>query len=168
MPYSCLLSSAWVRLRTNAPLKLAGGSMILTGLRAGVAALWTMEGNGRSGREVGKEWLREGSGRGWAEAASGEDTRGREAMGLNGEGAAATVMTAGEREVRGRRETRRGHSLMAGGVGRGRTEREWVWMGRGAERGAACGLGRLLLCAGRRRAGGAAGQGRGRGRLGYM
>ena len=55
-----------------------------------------MDGKGRSGREVGKEWVRDGEGRGRAAEASGEDTRGRVATGLNGEGtAAATVMTAG-------------------------------------------------------------------------
>ena len=73
----------------------------MTGLRADAAGLMASEGKGRSGREVGKEWVRVAPGRGCAEAASGEDTRGREAAGLNGEGAgAATDITAGEGAVR--------------------------------------------------------------------
>lgn len=69
--------------------------MILTGLRA--VGLIDRDGNGRRGREVGKACDRAAPGRDWAEAASGDETRGREAAGLNGEGAgAATDMTAGE------------------------------------------------------------------------
>ena len=91
---SCLLSSAWVRLSTNAPLKFAGGSMILTGFRAGLLLGTASDGKGRSGRDVGNEWARAAGARVWADAASGEDTRGRDAAGLNGEGATRAVMTA--------------------------------------------------------------------------
>ena len=60
---SCLLSSAWVRLRTNAVCTFFGGSMIFCCLRPpleagtpgveGLATELAMEGNGRKGREVG-------------------------------------------------------------------------------------------------------------------
>lgn len=69
--------------------------MILTGFRAVLLDFGTTEGNGRSGRDVGKACVREDTGLDCADIASGEDTRGREARGLKGEGAgeAATVMT---------------------------------------------------------------------------
>lgn len=114
--HSCRLSSAWVRLRTNAPLKLAGGSMILTGLRAGVFVLSAMEGKGRSGRDVGKECVRAACGRGCTAAARGDETRGRDAEGLKGEGAATAAMTSGRRARRGEyglRVPRRGDALYA-------------------------------------------------------
>lgn len=70
----------------------------MTGFRAAdLDVVPAIEGKGRSGRDVGKECCREGTGRGWAEAASGDDTRGRDTVGLNGEGmVAATVMTAAQ------------------------------------------------------------------------
>ena len=78
-------------------MKFAGGSIIFTGLRADVFVFTAIDGNGRSGREVGKECVRAGCGLGCAEAASGDDTRGRDAAGLKGEGVAmAADMTAGD------------------------------------------------------------------------
>lgn len=75
-------------------MKFAGGSMILTGFRAGLLDFATTEGKGRKGRDVGNACVREDTALDCAETASGEDTRGREVRGLKGEGAgvAATVM----------------------------------------------------------------------------
>ena len=50
------------------------------------------DGNGRSGRDVGNECVRGRTGFGCAEAASGDDTRGRVAAGAKGEGAGTAVM----------------------------------------------------------------------------
>ena len=80
----------------------------MTGFRAEDAGAMESEGNGRRGREVGNECVRPGAGRGCAEAASGDDTRGRDATGLNGEGAGTvTVMTAVVVGVRDASEKRR-------------------------------------------------------------
>ena len=70
--------------------------MIFTGFREEAVEVFTAsEGKGRRGRDVGNECVREETGRGCAEAASGDETRGRDAVGLKGEGTAAvTVMTA--------------------------------------------------------------------------
>ncbi len=96
--------------------------MIFTGLRAGSLELIERDGKGRSGREAGNACWREGKVRGWADAASGEDTRGRDATGLKGEGTGATaVMTAGgEKLVRNAMMTQTVvNSLIAGVVGTG-------------------------------------------------
>ena len=66
----------------------------MTGFRAGLLLGTASDGKGRSGRDVGNEWARAAGARGWADAASGEETRGRDAAGLNGEGATRAVMTA--------------------------------------------------------------------------
>ena len=68
--------------------------MIFTGFRAGLLGFTASEGKGRSGREVGNEWGRDDTDFACADAASGDDTRGREAKGLKGEGegVVATVM----------------------------------------------------------------------------
>lgn len=79
--------------------------------------------------------MRAGVGLGCAEAASGEETRGREAAGWNGEGAAATVMTANgcgwESEARvGRKRVGDGttYSLCTEGFGTHKEGfLEWWW-----------------------------------------
>ncbi len=121
MAQSRLLSSAGVRLRMNALLKFAGGSMIFTGLRAGSLELIEREGKGRSGREAGNACWREGKVRGCADAASGEDTRGRDATGLKGEGTGATaVMTAGGEKLSACNDDADGRELTHSGCCRDR------------------------------------------------
>jgi hypothetical protein len=92
---SCLLSSAWVRLRTNVARWFAGGWIIFTGLDFEDDAV-LMEGKGRSGRETGKEDERIGwgglpNGEGAVDA-SGEDIRGRGREDIVSAGAVAVTV----------------------------------------------------------------------------
>jgi len=117
---SCRLNSAWVRFKTNAHLKSAGGSMILMAflepelpVRAGVpCSEFAMEGNGRRGRETGKEGalVRVRGGLGRPREASGDETCGLTVVGLTVDGPADMVMRA----ISGRKKRNSAASLSSG------------------------------------------------------